>query len=83
LPPNHNEFHSTTSILPLIHHGYVLYSSLTSSPQLTPDYQNRAGANKSGAGVAGASESAVDRRERLRKLAMETIDLAKDPYILR
>ncbi|BEI86400.1 hypothetical protein CcaverHIS002_0606870 [Cutaneotrichosporon cavernicola] len=47
------------------------------------DYQNRAGANKSGAGVAGASESAVDRRERLRKLAMETIDLAKDPYILR
>ncbi|TXT10226.1 uncharacterized protein COLE_04160 [Cutaneotrichosporon oleaginosum] len=50
---------------------------------LTTDYQNRAGANKSGAGVAGASESAVDRRERLRKLAMETIDLAKDPYILR
>jgi splicing factor 3A subunit 2 len=25
----------------------------------------------------------VDRRERLRKLALETIDLAKDPYILR
>lgn len=33
--------------------------------------------------VAGASETAVDRRERLRKLALETIDLAKDPYILR
>lgn len=48
-----------------------------------PDYQNRAGANKGGGGVAGSSESAVDRRERLRKLAMETIDLAKDPYILR
>ncbi|CAO1632286.1 unnamed protein product [Jaminaea pallidilutea] len=45
------------------------------------DYQNRAG-NK-GAGVAGSSEANVDRRERLRKLAMETIDLAKDPYILR
>jgi splicing factor 3A subunit 2 len=45
------------------------------------DYQNRAG-NK-GAGVAGASEANVDRRERLRKLAMETIDLNKDPYILR
>lgn len=28
-------------------------------------------------GVAGASESNVDRRERLRKLALETIDLAK------
>ncbi|CAD6581756.1 MAG: hypothetical protein TREMPRED_003080 [Tremellales sp. Tagirdzhanova-0007] len=47
------------------------------------DYQNRAGANKGSGGVAGASETAVDRRERLRKLALETIDLAKDPYILR
>lgn len=45
------------------------------------DYQNRAG-NK-GAGVAGSSEANVDRRERLRKLAMETIDISKDPYILR
>jgi hypothetical protein len=27
--------------------------------------------------VAGASETNVDRRERLRKLALETIDLAK------
>ena len=27
--------------------------------------------------MAGASESNVDRRERLRKLALETIDLAK------
>ncbi|KAK1925600.1 hypothetical protein DB88DRAFT_484460 [Papiliotrema laurentii] len=47
------------------------------------DYQNRAGANKGSGGVAGASETAIDRRERLRKLALETIDLAKDPYILR
>ncbi|KAN0060123.1 CWF complex protein sap62 [Thecaphora frezii] len=45
------------------------------------DYQNRAG-NK-GAGVAGASETNVDRRERLRKLALETIDVNKDPYLLR
>ncbi|KNZ44955.1 hypothetical protein VP01_863g4 [Puccinia sorghi] len=29
------------------------------------------------------AEANVDRRERLRKLALETIDLAKDPYILR
>ncbi|CAD6576942.1 MAG: hypothetical protein CYPHOPRED_000128 [Cyphobasidiales sp. Tagirdzhanova-0007] len=36
-----------------------------------------------GGGVAGVNESSVDRRERLRKLALETIDLAKDPYILR
>lgn len=45
---------------------------LLSSPL---DYQNRAG-NK-GAGVAGASEANVDRRERLRKLALETIDVSK------
>ena len=25
----------------------------------------------------------MDRRERLRKLALETIDLAKDPYFMR
>jgi splicing factor 3A subunit 2 len=25
----------------------------------------------------------IDRRERLRKLALETIDLAKDPYFMR
>ncbi|KDE07788.1 hypothetical protein MVLG_01887 [Microbotryum lychnidis-dioicae p1A1 Lamole] len=47
------------------------------------DYQNRVGSKFGGGGVAGASEAAVDRRERLRKLALETIDLAKDPYILR
>lgn len=45
------------------------------------DYHNRAG-NK-GAGIAGNSETNLDRRERLRKLAMETIDINKDPYILR
>lgn len=33
--------------------------------------------------MAGHAETAMDRRERLRKLALETIDLAKDPYILR
>lgn len=55
----------------------------TTTPLHPPrmDYQNRAG-NK-GAGVAGSSEANVDRRERLRKLAMETIDINKDPYILR
>lgn len=35
------------------------------------------GSKFGGGGVAGASESNVDRRERLRKLALETIDLAK------
>jgi len=47
------------------------------------DYQNRVGSKFGGGGVAGASETNVDRRERLRKLALETIDITKDPYILR
>jgi len=47
------------------------------------DFQNRVGSKFGGGGVAGASEANVDRRERLRKLALETIDIAKDPYILR
>lgn len=39
------------------------------------DRQNRVGSKIGGAGVAGASESNVDRRERLRKLALETIGM--------
>jgi splicing factor 3A subunit 2 len=47
------------------------------------DYQNRAGSKPGSGGVMSASESNVDRRERLKKLAMETIDLAKDPYFMK
>ena len=36
-----------------------------------------------GGGVASFSESNRQRRERLRELALETIDLNKDPYFLR
>jgi len=39
--------------------------------------QNRVGSKFGGGGVAGASESNVDRRERLRKLALATVDLSK------
>ena len=41
------------------------------------DFQNRVGSKVGSGGVASASESNRDRRERLRALAMETIDLAK------
>jgi len=34
-------------------------------------------------GVASSSSAAVDRRERLRKLALETFDLDKDPYVFK
>ena len=47
------------------------------------DYQNRAGSKFGGGGVAGKEETAMDRRERLRRLALETIDLSKDPYFIK
>lgn len=47
------------------------------------DFQNRVGSKTGGGGVASESESNRDRRERLRKLALETIDLMKDPYFMR
>lgn len=47
------------------------------------DYQNRAGSKFGGGGVASQSASNSDRRERLRKLALETIDLDKDPYFFK
>ncbi|KAK6011930.1 ATPase, AAA family [Ostertagia ostertagi] len=47
------------------------------------DFQNRAGGKTGGGGVASAQDAGVDRRERLRQLALETIDLQKDPYFMR
>lgn len=44
------------------------------------DFQNRAG-SKFGAQIG--SNPANERRERLRKLALETIDLSKDPYFMK
>ena len=47
------------------------------------DQQNRVGSKFGGGGIAGRSETNADRRERLRKLALETIDLNKDPYYFK
>lgn len=46
------------------------------------DMQNRVG-NKPGSGQASSAQTQIDRRERLRKLAMETIDLSKDKFFMR
>ncbi|CEM39470.1 unnamed protein product [Vitrella brassicaformis CCMP3155] len=47
------------------------------------DFQNRVG-HKTGSGAPqSAQDAAIDRRERLKALAMETIDLKKDPYLMR
>lgn len=41
------------------------------------DFQHRPGGKTGSGGVASASESNRDRRERLRQLALETIDINK------
>jgi splicing factor 3A subunit 2 len=46
------------------------------------DFQHREGSTGS-AGIAGSSEANVDRRERLRRLALESINLANDPYLMK
>lgn len=47
------------------------------------DFQNRVGNKFGTGGPATDQEIASDRRERLRKLALETIDLSKDPYFMK
>ena len=47
------------------------------------DFQSRAGNKPGGGGVANYSDSNIERRERLKKLALETIDIRKDPYIIK
>ena len=47
------------------------------------DFQHRAGGKTGGGGVASQSESNRDRRERLRQLALETIDLNKVNFTWR
>ena len=34
-------------------------------------------------GVSSVTQAALERKERLRKLALETIDITKDPYIIK
>ena len=41
------------------------------------------GAKCGGGGVASESQAKLDRRERLRQLALQTVDLAKDPYFMK
>mmetsp|Transcript_2764 Transcript_2764/g.5173 ORF Transcript_2764/g.5173 Transcript_2764/m.5173 type:complete len:239 (-) Transcript_2764:169-885(-) len=47
------------------------------------DRQNRVGSKFGGGGVSSAQQAERERKDRLRELALETIDLAKDPYLMR
>ena len=43
------------------------------------DRQNRVGSKFGGGGVSSSGQVERERKERLKKLALETVDLAKDP----
>lgn len=47
------------------------------------DFQNRVGGKTGSGGVASYSESNRDRRERLKQIALEKIDLDRDPYFMK
>ncbi|KAI3746179.1 hypothetical protein L6452_08602 [Arctium lappa] len=58
--------------------GVSLYSK-----QKPREMDREWGSKPGSGGAASAQNEAIDRRERLRRLALETIDLAKDPYFMR
>lgn len=47
------------------------------------DFQNREGSKPGSGGVASFQDQEISRRERQRLLALEVIDLAKDPYFMK
>lgn len=47
------------------------------------DRQNRVGSKFGGGGQSSSQQGERERKERLRQLALETVDLAKDPYLMR
>ena len=47
------------------------------------DFQHREGSKIGSGGMQSESQAALERRERLRKLALESIDITKDPYFMK
>ena len=47
------------------------------------DFQHREGSKIGSGGMQSESQAALERRERLRKLALESIDISKDPYFMK
>ena len=47
------------------------------------DFQHRAGSRPGAGPLLSREDSNLERRERMRRLAMDTIDISKDPYIIK
>lgn len=61
----------------------VLYLSMACPIVGGIDRQNRVGSKFGGGGVSSGQQQERERKERLKQLALESIDLAKDPYLMR
>lgn len=61
----------------------VSFSRLQVSLNGGIDFQHREGSKIGSGGQMSESQAALERKERLRKLALETIDITKDPYITK
>ena len=59
--------------------GIVVCEAAEGDGSMDRDWGSKPGSG----GAASAQNEAIDRRERLRRLALENIDLAKDPYFMR
>jgi len=64
---------------------FPLYLTLSTSVRLLGgiDRQNRVGSKFGGGGVSSSQNAERERKERLKQLALESIDLARDPYLMR
>jgi splicing factor 3A subunit 2 len=63
--------------------GGACYLSLKLAICGGTDRQNRVGSKFGGGGVSSSQQGERERKERLKQLALESIDLAKDPYLMR
>ena len=72
-----------TTLLANTNHSPSLTISLQLRIRGGMDRQNRVGSKFGGGGVSSSQQSERERKDRLRELALETVDLAKDPYLMR
>ncbi|PJF17898.1 Ste20 [Paramicrosporidium saccamoebae] len=63
--------------------GHESYASAALQHPGHMDFQHREGGKTGSGGLLSQSEANAERRERLRRLALETIDLSKDPYFMK
>ncbi len=70
-------------VLSLCNDDAVTFSQLEMRLDGGIDFQHREGSKIGSGGQMSESQAALERKERLRKLALETIDITKDPYITK